>query len=180
MWRCPKDREVECANQRCDTICKVLQAREEFCPKVTLSEFYLRSSDSKEYPPRPSSELALINMVEVVNAIADAKPCVKDSNGNVIALTELLGFEPYAFLGQHIIKKIFDEHKTQEHISDEFLHSISLTGTIMNSIISRRCLKFLQPQQILLLPRLLLGRWPASFYLGGRKVKDPDSAYTRN
>jgi len=125
MWRCPKDREVECANQRCDTICKVLQAREEFCPKVTLSEFYLRSSDSKEYPPRPSSELALINMVEVVNAIADAKPCVKDSNGNVIALTELLGFEPYAFLGQHIIKEIFDEHKTQEHISDEFLHSIA-------------------------------------------------------
>lgn len=30
MWRCLKDREVECANQRSDVIRKVLQAREEF------------------------------------------------------------------------------------------------------------------------------------------------------
>ena len=125
MWRCLKDREVECANQRSDVIRKVLQAREEFCPKVTLSEFYLQPSDSKEYPPKPSSELALINTVEVASAIAEAKPNVKDSNGNDIALTELLGFEPYAFLGQHIIEEIFDNHKIQERISDEFLYSVA-------------------------------------------------------
>lgn len=58
--------------------------------------------------------------MEVVSAIAEAKPSVKDSNGNDIALTDLLGFEPYTFLGQHIIEEIFDEHKTQERLSDEF------------------------------------------------------------
>ena len=106
--RCLKGSVVECARLRSRIIHKVLQAKSKFCPKILISEFHLRPSDCKAYP-KPSSEPVLVAAAEVASTIADEKPYALDGNGEVIELCELLGFEPYTYLNEHILQQLFND-----------------------------------------------------------------------
>ena len=88
---------------------KVLQTKSDFCPKMLISEFHLRPSDCKVYPPRPSSELVMVAAAEVATTIADEKPYALDRVGKMIEVRELLGFEPYTYFDKHILKQIFND-----------------------------------------------------------------------
>ena len=127
LLRCSKGTQVECAHLRSAIIGKVLQVRSEFCPKVAIREFLLRPSDSKDYPLKASSELTLITTAELATAVMEAEPGVLDMAGNGISIVDLLGFEPYAYLGECIIRELFDEQNPSysEQVSDDFLYGIA-------------------------------------------------------
>ena len=127
LLRCSKGRQVECAHLRSAIIGKILQVRSEFCPKVAIREFLLRPSDSKDYSLKPSSELTLITTAELADAVMKAEPGVLDMAGSGISIVDLLGFEPYAYLGERIIRELFDEQNPSysEQVSDDFLYGIA-------------------------------------------------------
>ena len=109
LLRCLNGRVVECAHLRSMIIGKVLQTKSDFCPKMLTSEFHLRPSDCKVYPPRPSSELVMVAAAEVATTIADEKPYALDRVGKMIEVRELLGFEPYTYFDKHNLKQIFND-----------------------------------------------------------------------
>ena len=127
LLRCSKGTQVECAHLRSAVIGKILRVRSEFCRKVAIREFLLRPSDSKDYPLKPSSDLTLITTAELACTVMKAEQGVLDTAGNGISIANLLGFEPYAYLGERIIRELFDEQNPSysEQVSDDFLYGIA-------------------------------------------------------
>ena len=106
MLRCLKGSEVECARLQSIVIGKIRQIRKTFCPKVTVSEYLLHHCDSKQYPPKPLSELALVNVEDIAAALMKQKPSIVKP-GKMIPLGEILGFEPYTSPGVSILQHLF-------------------------------------------------------------------------
>ena len=113
MLRCLKESQSEskvlCSRVQSTVIDKIQQVRETFCPKVTVSESLLHHSDSKEYPSKPLSELALVNTEDIAAAVMKHKPCIVDEAGKPILLSEILGFEPYTAFGVSILQQLFSD-----------------------------------------------------------------------
>ena len=107
MFRCLKGSELECAHVQSMVIGKIQQIRTTFCPKVTVSEYLLYHCDSKQYPPKPLSELAHVKTEDIAAAVKKQKPCIVDETGKPISLSEILGFEPYTSPGVSILKHLF-------------------------------------------------------------------------
>ena len=127
MLRCLKGREVACAHIRSTIIQKVRSAREDFCPKIAISEFAIHPSDIIQHPLKPMAKLNLVSYTELTKAIVAAEPCVLDTVGRPVGLEELLYFEPYSHLGERILCKLFNEQSphNEELTSDEFLYRIA-------------------------------------------------------
>ena len=127
ILRCLKGREVACMRIRSTIIQKVRSAREEFCPKVPISELFIHPTDTVQYPLKPTAELNMVGYSQLAKAIVSAEPCVVDTAGRPVDLEELLHFEPYSHLGRPILCKLFDEQSPQneELVTDDFLYCIA-------------------------------------------------------
>ena len=106
MLRCLKGREEACADVRLTVIEKVRSAREDFCPKILISEFFVCPSDIIQYPLEPMAKLNLVSYSELTKATAAANPCVLDTLGGLMDLKELFYFNPYSHLGGGILHKL--------------------------------------------------------------------------
>ena len=114
MLRCLKGSEVECARVQSIVVGKIQQIRKTFCPKVTVSEYLLHHCDSKQYPPKPLSELALVNVEDIATAVREKNPSIVKP-GKVIPLSEILGFEPYTSPGVSILQQLFGDRNFTLH-----------------------------------------------------------------
>ena len=92
---------------------KVLAAAREFCSKVSKFESFINPSDTTQYPLKPTSQLALYDMTEVATAIAKGEPSVVQDTGETYPLDSLLSFEPYADLGEPILRELFQKASPQ-------------------------------------------------------------------
>ena len=110
MLRCLKGREVACAHIRSTIIEKVRSAREDFCPKIPISEFFIHPSDIIQYPLKPMAKLNLVSRTDLTKAIVAAEPCVLDTVGRPVDLEELFFFEPYSHLGGGILHKLLGKN----------------------------------------------------------------------
>ena len=126
ILRCLRGREVACSRIRSTIIQKVRSAREEFCPKVAISELFIHPTDTVRYPLKPTAKLNLVGYSELAKAIVAAEPGVPDTEGKQVDLDELLHFEPYSHLGKQTLCKLFDESpQNKELASDDFLYHIT-------------------------------------------------------
>jgi len=126
MLRCLNDAEVRCSQIRSAVITKVLDAKKEFCPKISVSESFIRPTDAVCYPLKPS-ECSLITATEVAKALIEPARCVLNRSGEMIVLNDLLGFEPYADVGKHLLCQLFREQNSQgsDNIPDEYFIRLS-------------------------------------------------------
>ena len=106
MLRCLKGCEVQCACIQSTIIGKIQQVRKTFCPKMTVSEYLIHHCDSKQYPPKPLSELRLVNVEDIATAVTEKNPSIVKP-GKVVPLSEILGFEPYTSPGVSILQQLF-------------------------------------------------------------------------
>ena len=106
MLRCLKNAEVRCAQIRSAVITKVLYAKKELCPKISVTESLVTPTDTVCYPLKPS-ESSLVAAMEVAKALIERAPCVLDRSGKMILLNDLLRFEPYADVGEHLLRQLF-------------------------------------------------------------------------
>ena len=109
MLRCLKGSEVQCARIQSIVIGKIQEMRKTFCPKVTVSEYLIHHSDSKQYPPK--CKLALVNVEDIATAVVEKNPSIVKP-GKVIPLREILGFEPYTPPGVNILQQLFGDQNS--------------------------------------------------------------------
>ena len=126
MLRCRKDADLKCAHLRSAVIAKILEAKKEFCPKISVTESFVTPTDAACYPLKPSED-ALITATEVAKAVIESAPYVATRSGKTINLYDLLRFEPYADIGKHLFHRLFCAQNLQESdtIPDEYFHRVS-------------------------------------------------------
>ena len=112
LMRCPEVKS-ECLQLRSLLIQKVLAAAREFCSKVSTVESFINPSDTTQYPLKPTSQLALYNISDVATAVAKGVPAAVNDSGTSVFLDSLLSFEPYADLGEPILRELFQKASTQ-------------------------------------------------------------------
>ena len=109
---------------RSQIIKRVLDTKEELCPKVTIKESFLHPKETTSYP-LDLAHTKVINMSEVVQAVVEGTPGVLDSDSQMVDLKSgLLCFEPYIGFEQSILNKLFKE-ANQVPVEDEFLFEIA-------------------------------------------------------
>ena len=145
-----------CLRLRSIVLRKIIKAAKEFCPKVDTVEYFVAPAEVLEHPLRSQvrpisaiseidrntsfsssmskeenhtrsiSNLTLFSISEVATAIALEKPEALSKNGTPLSLDVLLSFEPYAYMRQITLTKIFaDPESSTETIPDDFLLDIA-------------------------------------------------------
>lgn len=114
--RSRKHYELDAVRLRSSVISKVLQAVHEFCPKVLVDEYFVQP-DSIQYPIEKSAEV--VRMIDLTNSIVSCKPFVYDKLGDVVEIDALLDFEPFARLGEVVLRELFDEDDSD--VQEEFI-----------------------------------------------------------
>ena len=125
MLRCPKGavHELGCIHLRSLVVRKVLGTLEQLSSNISTNEIILHPSDVR-YPLNQVVEQFIIREIAVV--LTEAKPSAMSSTGhNTATLEDLLHFEPYAKLSQHILEELFSESNGDRKISDEYLRHIA-------------------------------------------------------
>ena len=166
LKECQSDSKVECARAQSTVIDKIQQVREHFCPMVTVSESLLHHSDSKEYPSKPLSELALVNTEDIAAAVRKHKPCIVDEDGKPILLSKILGFDPYTCRGVSILQQLIGNRIKLS----EFESYIPPGGSILQQFFCGQnptCKKYVSVSDRPTLPELL------NFVCAERKVNIP-------
>ena len=124
LLRCLEFSKLQCIHLRSGIIHKALCAREEFCPKVSTSEYFIHPDDI-EYPLKPTPELNLFSISQVSKAIAAGDPCVIGKDSQPLHLETLLYFEPYFHLSNTVVLELFDEEKASCNVHDELMNRIA-------------------------------------------------------
>ena len=134
LLRCLKGREIECVYLRSAIIHKVLCAKEEFCPKVSTSEYFIHPTDAIKYPLKSTTDLNRFSIIKITRAIAAAEPCVIGKDRLPLDLEKLLYFEPYIHLSVTVLKKLFDEQQSSCNeeviMTNEFMHQMAQLPTL--------------------------------------------------
>ena len=138
LMRCP-DVKSECLQLRSLLIQKVLAAAREFCSKVSTVESFINPSEVTQYPLKPISQLTLYDMTTVATAVAKSMPSVVDDTGTPVSLDDLLSFESYADLGEHVLQQLFDEKgpKYKKNVSNLLVYDIAKQIPHKKEIIKR-------------------------------------------
>ena len=103
---------------------KVLDTKNELCPKVMVRESFLHPEDAISYP-LDLANVKVVNMSEVAQAVVEGKLGVLDSENQMVNLKSgLLCFEPYIGFEQTILDEIFKEDD-QVPVEDGFLFEIA-------------------------------------------------------
>ena len=124
LMRCPKVKS-ECFQLRSLLIQKVLAAAREFCSKVSTVESFFNPSDTTQYPLKPTAQLAHYSMTGIATAVAKGMPATVDDTGKPVSLDSLLYFEPYADLGEPMLRELFCPHRNTS-ISEEGISKLAL------------------------------------------------------
>ena len=124
LLRCLEFSKLQCIHLRSGIIHKTLCAREEFCPKVSTSEYFIHPG-AIEYPLKPTTELNLFSISQVTKAIAAGDPCVIGKDSQPLHLETLLYFEPYFHLSKTVVLELFDEEKASCNVHDKLMNQIA-------------------------------------------------------
>ena len=104
--------KMELVRLRSAIIKTVIDAKEEFCSKVLVRELLILPEDAAVYPLDPS-KVTGVSITEVAATIAEGKIFVITEKNQTIELEKLICFEPYAYLGEPLLQKLFSEDVTE-------------------------------------------------------------------
>ena len=120
-------KKIELSRLRSTIINTVVNAKKQFSSKVAVKESLLLPEDAIKYP-LDLARVTVVNITEVAMTIKEGKDYVLKENHQITELEKLIGFEPYANLGEAILEEVFDEQKsTEENLDDVFFRLAGLT-----------------------------------------------------
>ena len=127
LMSCPKGGEMACVRLRSSLISKLLETKEEFCPRISTTELLIDPSNLSSYPLPSSSELTLYRMDDqVVKAVQECRQFAIDTTGRRrMKLVKGLHFEPYHGMHTRLINKLFDKDLVIQGVDDGFLHDLA-------------------------------------------------------
>ena len=118
------EKKVELARLRSSIINTVIKAKKEFSSKVEVKESLLLPEDAMKYPI-DLTQVAAVIIKDVAETIIKGKEYVLKENHQIIKLEKLIGFEPYANLGESILEEIFDEQESAEENLDKLFFCLA-------------------------------------------------------
>ena len=118
------EEKIELSRLRSSIINTVINAKKEFSSKVAVKESLLLPEDAMKYP-LDLTEVAAVNITEVAETIKDGKGYVLNEKHKNTKLEKLVGFEPYASLGEAILEELFDEQKSAEEDLDKLFFCLA-------------------------------------------------------
>ena len=120
-------KKIELSRLRSTIINTVVNAKKQFSSKVAVKESLLLPEDAIKYP-LDLARVTVVNITEVAMTIKEGNDHVLKENHQITELEKLIGFEPYANLGEAILEEVFDEQKsTEENLDDVFFRLAGLT-----------------------------------------------------
>ena len=127
LMSCPEGEEMACVRLRSSLISKLLETKEELCPRISTTELLIDPSNLSSYPLPNSSELTLYRMDDqVVKAVQDHKQFAIDTTGRRrIKLVKALHFEPYHGMYTKLVNQLFDKESVKQEADDSFLHDLA-------------------------------------------------------
>jgi len=134
MMRFPKGEEAKCAQLRSEVIQKVLEAKDEKCKAVKMSESFIHPTDIK-YPFIDNTEdLKHYSLTEIASAIIKEADNVLDCRGRkTFPVKDLLLFNPQTTTSRELLRELFSEkHSLDEQVRSQVLEK--LQGEAMSPI----------------------------------------------
>ena len=154
LMRSLRGQEMECVKLRSVIIGKVLAAKEKFCPRVEVKEYFINPSDLTCYPNVGIRATVQVEMREVANTVRDATPCILYHQSKTIQLDRLLHFEPYSALGKSLLTSLFDPENTKEKVPPKVLQEIS--SSRHHALLNFVCMLEVRHEEFLMQQR----QWP--------------------
>ena len=120
-------KKIELSRLRSSIVNTVVNTKKQFCSKVAVKESLLLPEDAVKYP-LDLARVTVVNITEVAVTIKEGNDHVLKENHQITELEKLVGFEPYANLGEAILEEVFDEQiSTEENLDDLFFRLAGLT-----------------------------------------------------
>ena len=128
--RCHKEHLVHCIAQRSHIIRKILQCTRDFCPQIKTVESFIDPSEATKFPIKFIPEIPRFNLQKIAEAIvkfSDHHPLSVVSSRRTILLDRLVIFEPYAEIGQAMLKNLHSYQNDDVNIiSNQVLETLCL------------------------------------------------------
>ena len=124
LMNCQMGSEMSLIERRSMIISMVLDAKEEFCSKAHLLEFFLHPKYVK-HPLIDIDRTQLFSVLSIKESISRGQPSIVNDHDEQITIEELLHFEPYAELGAHVIAHFTSQLSLQRQVSVSLLKSIA-------------------------------------------------------
>ena len=117
--------KMELVRLRSAVINTVINAKEEFCSRVLVRESLILPEDAAAVYPLDPSMVTNVSITEVAATVAEGKKFAVIEKNKKIELEKFIYFEPYAYLGEPLLKTLFSEDGTEaQEITDEILTGI--------------------------------------------------------
>ena len=127
MMRCPKGKEAKCAQLRSEIIQKVLEAKDEHCKAVKMSESFIHPNDVKFPSIHDNIEhVKLYSFTEIAKVMVSKEEAkALDQRGKkFIPVQDLLLFDPHT--NTELLRELFSEkHSLDEEMRSQVLDTLN-------------------------------------------------------
>jgi len=132
MMRCPKEEEAKCARLRSEITQKVIEAKDEHCKTVKMSESFIHPTDIK-YPFIDNTEdLKYYSLSEIARVTVNQAANVLDCRGRTpFPVKDLLLFDPQTTTSRELLSELFSE----KHSLDEQVHGQVLEKLLQGEVV---------------------------------------------
>ena len=129
MMRCPNGKEAECVQLRSEVIQKILEAKDEHCKSVKMSESFIHPTDVN-YPFTHDNidNVKGYSLTGIARMIARRAVNVLDQRGkNPIPVQDLLLFDPHTTdTSSELLRELFSEkHSMDETVRSQVLETLN-------------------------------------------------------
>jgi hypothetical protein len=113
---------IQCIHHRSEVISTILQCKEQFCPRVIVTESYVDSSSPLQYPLNITDELNICTIQDLATAsMTDCEDPSVVFQDHTIRAVEFVVFEPYLEIKLSTIQELWDEEDEMKVITNAFL-----------------------------------------------------------
>ena len=154
--RSQEEHLLHCIAQRSHIIRKILQCTRDFCPQIKTVESFIDPSEVINFPIKLTPEVSRFNLQKIAEAIIkfiDHYPLSVVSSRRTILLDRLVTFEPYAEIGQKMLRNLLSQQKLNDDASKLSNHDLDT----LSSKLSRKANFFVK---LFKEPRLLSSPTP--------------------
>ena len=127
IMRCPEGKEAKCAQLRSEVVQKVLEAKDEHCKAVQMSESLVHPTDAK-YPFTDNIEdVKFYSLTAIARSIVSEEEALDHRGRNPIPVQDLLLFGPYSTdTSTELLSELFGrKHSMGEEMRRQVLETLN-------------------------------------------------------
>ena len=135
VMRCPKGKEAECVQLRSEVIQKILEAKDEHCKAVKMSESFIHPTDVR-YPFTDNMDnVKFYSLTEIARGIickAEEANALDQRGRNPLPVHDLLLFDPHSTdTSPELLRELFSEnHSMDETVRTQVLETLNSESEI--------------------------------------------------